>query len=79
MQILAINTLHVQCQYEQLSFYIFTVKQVKEERYLGMVICSETTVDIIDRNIKDKISKLHSRIQKMRNIVRNDKISHMGC
>ena len=50
--------------------------KVKEERYLG--ICSGSTVDIIDRNIKDKISKLHGKIQKMRNFVRNDKISHMG-
>ena len=51
---------------------------MKEERYLGMVICSGSTVDIIDRNIMDKISKLHGKVQRMRNIVRNDKISHMG-
>ena len=56
----------------------FTVKRVKEERYLGMIISSGTLVEIIDRNIRDKVSKLHSKTQKMRKIVRNDTISHMG-
>ena len=41
-------------------------------------MCCGTTKDIVDRNLRDKTSKLHDKVQQIRKLVRDDRMSHLG-